>query len=63
MTKKRRAGTSPGVNVGTTALVLDDGRRIEPGASFPADTPEDRITYWTQIGAVGPKAAKPPVKG
>jgi hypothetical protein len=40
------------VNVGTCALVLDDGRRVEPGQPLPADTPEDRIAFWTAIGAL-----------
>lgn len=54
MTRRRTPEPAPAlVNVGTCALVLDDGRRVEPGQPLPADTPEDRIAFWMLIGAVG----------
>jgi hypothetical protein len=59
MTKRRAEVESPEPerptlqNIGTTALVLEDGRRVEPGQALPADTPEDRIAFWTVIGAIG----------
>ena len=54
----KKSKPSSYVNVGTTALVLDDGRRVEPGASLPKDTPEDRREYWERIGALGPGKSK-----